>query len=49
MIIEQILYRLEFIHSKNIIHHDIKPDNFLIGLGNKNKTIYSIDGIMINN
>ena len=43
MIIEQILYRLEFIHSKNIVHRDIKPDNFLIGLGNKNKTIYAID------
>ena len=43
MIVEQILYRLEFIHSKNIVHRDIKPDNFLIGLGNKNKTIYAID------
>ena len=43
MIVEQILYRLEFIHSKNIVHRDIKPDNFLIGLGNKNKIIYAID------
>ena len=43
MIMEQILYRLEFIHSKYIVHRDIKPDNFLIGLGNKNKTIYAID------
>ena len=38
----QILDRLEFIHSKYIIHRDIKADNFLIGLKN-NKTIYIID------
>jgi len=43
MIVEQILYRLEYIHSKNLIHRDMKPDNFLIGKGNNNKLIYVID------
>ena len=43
MIVEQILYRLEYIHSKNLVHRDIKPDNFLIGKGNNNKLIYVID------
>jgi serine/threonine protein kinase len=28
------LSRIEFIHAKNFIHRDIKPDNFVIGLKN---------------
>ena len=38
----QILERLEYIHSKNYIHRDIKPHNFLIGLKNEG-LIYLID------
>ena len=42
MIAIQTLDRLEYIHSKNIIHRDVKPDNLLIG--NKDpKIIYIID------
>ena len=43
MIIDQIVQRLEYLHSKYLLHRDIKPDNFLIGRGNKKNIIYAID------
>jgi len=42
MIALQGLERFEYIHSKNIIHRDIKPLNFLIGKNNP-EVIYLID------
>ena len=43
LIAMQMIERVEYMHSKNFIHRDIKPDNFLIGLNNKERTIYIID------
>ena len=42
MIALQGLERLEYIHSKNIIHRDIKPHNFVSGKNNP-ELIYLID------
>ena len=42
MVAIQILDRLEYIHSKYVIHCDIKPENFLIDLESKS-IVYIID------
>jgi len=39
----QMIERIEYIHSQGYIHRDIKPGNFVIGKGEKNKIIYIID------
>jgi len=43
MLGEQMLSRIEFVHTKLILHRDIKPDNFVIGQGKKQHKVYMID------
>ncbi|CAA0394177.1 unnamed protein product [Arabidopsis thaliana] len=43
MLADQMINRLEFIHSKSFLHRDIKPDNFLMGLGRLANQVYIID------
>ncbi|KAF2599316.1 hypothetical protein F2Q68_00009055 [Brassica cretica] len=35
LLADQMLTRIEYVHSKAYLHRDIKPDNFLMGLGRK--------------
>lgn len=39
----QMVERIQYVHSKGYIHRDIKPGNFVVGRGEKNKIIYLID------
>ncbi|XP_044340330.1 casein kinase I isoform X1 [Triticum aestivum] len=43
MLADQMINRVEFIHSKSFLHRDIKPDNFLMGLGKRANQVYMID------
>jgi len=43
MLADQMINRVEYLHAKNFIHRDIKPDNFLIGLGKKANQVHIID------
>ena len=43
MLADQMLCRVEYVHTKSFIHRDIKPDNFLVGLGKRAHQFFCVD------
>ena len=43
MLADQLIWRLEYIHSKDVIHRDIKPENCLMGVGKNGNQVYVTD------
>lgn len=43
MLADQMISRLQYVHTKKFLHRDIKPDNFLVGIGSKGNQVHIID------
>ena len=43
MLADQMISRIEYVHTQNLIHRDIKPQNFLMGTGEQWKELFLID------
>lgn len=43
MLVDQMISAVEFLHKRNFLHRDIKPDNFLMGIDKTANQVYLID------
>jgi casein kinase 1 delta/casein kinase I family protein HRR25 len=48
MLADQLISRLETFHSRDLLHRDVKPDNFAMGFGKEDgETVYILDFGMV--
>ncbi|XP_017223034.1 casein kinase 1-like protein 2 isoform X1 [Daucus carota subsp. sativus] len=47
MLADQMINRVEFVHTKSFLHRDIKPDNFLMGLGRRANQVANLSYVYI--
>ena len=43
MLADQMIGRIQYVHTKKFIHRDIKPDNFLMGIGRHCNKVFVVD------
>jgi len=43
MLADQLICRLDYIHSNDVIHRDVKPENCLMGVEKHGNQVYVID------
>ena len=47
MLAEQMITRVEYLHTRNFIHRDIKPENFLMGNGRHANKVDNVEDAAI--